>query len=221
MGWQPDHGHSAVGPESEWDDGGPDLVGDVRAALLSDHPLDLLALVSSMLAAIDPRSGNPLDRPRDAPTLTRDTLVESFIEVSQPETSALLAVIAALSTNEAERGRIAQVLERRNHRLPAWLATIGEAQIYRTVEVSETLRDGDDLLLGMRFPSGHELTAVVYIDFNVGTLVKDAFLVPAPIADVAGLMQSEEAADLTANDIPLADVKARIIDAIATAAVTY
>ena len=38
------------------------------------------------------------------------------------------------------------------------------------------LGDGDSLLLGARLP-GYELTAVIYIDHNLGTIVKDAFTV--------------------------------------------
>ena len=43
--------------------------------------------------------------------------------------------------------------------------------------MSHVLGDGDNIMLGARLPGGHELTCVIYIDHNLGTLVKDAFVV--------------------------------------------
>ena len=62
----------------------------------------------------------------------------------------------------------------------------------RVVVSTHVLGDGDNVLLGVRL-AGHELTAVVYIDHNVGTVVKDAFPVPGSVTDVVARMR--EAAD--------------------------
>ncbi|MEP6482494.1 MAG: DUF6398 domain-containing protein [Rhodoglobus sp.] len=88
--------------------------------------------------------------------------------------------------------------------------------------MSHLLRDGDNVIVGVRFPTGDELTAVVYIDHNLGTLVKDAFIVPEPIGDLIGLMQAKvDDPDATFADIPTEDARVRIVDAIATGAITY
>lgn len=50
--------------------------------------------------------------------------------------------------------------------------------------MSHVLRDGDNIMLGSRLPGGHEITCIIYIDHNLGTLVKDSFVVPASIASM-------------------------------------
>jgi hypothetical protein len=66
------------------------------------------------------------------------------------------------------------------------------------------------------------LTVVVYIDHNLGTVVKDAFVVPEPIEDLAEFMRAKAGdPDTQFNDIDRADARARITDAIATGAMTF
>ena len=84
------------------------------------------------------------------------------------------------------RARIRRELAARPKVEPAWLAQLSETSTYRAVRMSHVLGDGDNIMLGARLPGGHELTCVVYIDHNLGTLVKDAFVVPASIADMVG-----------------------------------
>ena len=55
-------------------------------------------------------------------------------------------------------------------------------------EMVHVLRDGDNILLGVELARQHELTAVVYIDHNVGTLVKDAFMLDEPLDVVTAQM---------------------------------
>ena len=64
--------------------------------LADPHPLALLSYVSSLLDALDPRRLSPTDRARGVkPHVSRDELIASFLDRSERETSALLAVIAA------------------------------------------------------------------------------------------------------------------------------
>ncbi len=51
--------------------------------------------------------------------------------------------------------------------------------------MTHVLGDGDDYLLGVTLPSGESLSALVYVDHNLGTVVKDAFVVPEPLEDLA------------------------------------
>src|SRR5260370_42222397 len=111
-------------------------------------------------------------------------LIESFAEVVLPETTALLAALAELSPDELTRARARRALATRPHPVPDWLSRLGEASVYRAVESTHVLGDGDNVLLGARLP-GHELTAIIYIDHNLGTVVKDAFPTPSPVSDVA------------------------------------
>ncbi len=77
------------------------------------------------------------------------------------------------------------------------------------------------MLLGARLP-GQELTAVVYIDHNLGTVVKDAFPVPGPVSEVIEhLREAANDPDITFGDISLADARARIAEAVRLGAITF
>lgn len=194
---------------------------DVRRALADDHPLGLMAFASSLLAMVDRRQVDPFAPGKPAGP-SRQDLLGTFIQVERPETSALLSAIGALGADEIERHRIARVLERRRHTLPAWLAAVDAAVASRTAEVVHVLGDGDNVVVGVRFPAGQELSAVVYIDHNVGTLVKDAFVVPEPAGELLTFMQAKAGdPNTTVADIPAADARARIVDAIEKGAITF
>jgi Domain of unknown function (DUF6398) len=200
-----------------------DLVSDVAKRLGAGEPLDVLEYVSALLAAVDPRGKNPFERERVGRPegATLPTLVESFTEIVLPENTALLAVIAELGPDELTRARARRALATRPHPLPDWLARLGECSVYRAVESTHVLGDGESVLLGARLP-GHELTAVIYIDHNLGTVVKDAFLVPGSIGEVIERMR--EAAndpDVKLSDIGLADARARVAEAIEVGALMF
>ena len=199
-----------------------ELLADVRQQLASGEPLDFLAYVSTLLAAVDPRGENPFERDQGGPDRAAlPTLTESFAEVTLPETTALLAALAEVGPDELTRARARRALAARPHPLPDWLARLGEASVYRVVESTHVLGDGDNVLLGARLP-GYELTAVIYIDHNLGTVVKNAFPVPSPVTDVVGrLRDAADDPDATFRDIVLADARARVAQAIEVGAITF
>ena len=151
--------------------GPPDLLAETRQRLASGDPLDFLTYVSTLLAALDPRAQNPFERGHaDEPGhATLPEVLESFAGVAFPETTALLAAIAELGPDELIRApRARHALATRPHALLDWLARLGGSSVYRAVESTHVLGDGESVLLGARLP-GHELTAVIYIDHNRGT----------------------------------------------------
>ncbi len=203
----------------------PDLLADVRHALTDRHPLSLLSYVSTLLCVTDSRRSHPFAR-ADAPdlrALTREELVRTFVDVPAPETSALLAVIAEMAgDDDVLRARIRRELAARPKVEPACLAKLSETSTYRAVRMSHVLGDGDSIMLGARLPGGHELTCLVYIDHNLGTLVKDAFVVPASIANmVAEFRRVTEDPDTRWDDVSLADARAWVEAAIELAAITF
>lgn len=199
-----------------------DLLADVRQQLTNGEPLDFLAYVSTLLAAVDPRGESPFERDRDGPeSATLAMLTESFAEVVLPETTALLAVLAELGPDELTRARARRALATRPRPVPDWLSRLGEASVYRVVESAHVLGDGDNVLLGTRLP-GHELTAVIYIDHNLGTVVKDAFPVPSPITEVVERMRdAADDPDITFRDIGLADARVRVAQAIEVGVIMF
>ncbi|MGH3568610.1 MAG: DUF6398 domain-containing protein [Pseudonocardia sp.] len=196
---------------------------NVAVALADDHPLALLELVSSLLAALDPRRRSPFEPEPNPDVPSREEIVQTFLDVDLPETSALLAVIAVFCGDEMLRRRAHREITERARPLPRWLADLRHAELAeRVVEVVHVLGDGDNVMVGVRLPDGHELTAVVYIDHNMGTLVKDAFVVPAAVGDVVDLMLTAAGdPDTEARDLHPADARTRIIEAIKRGEITF
>ena len=72
---------------------------NLRGALHSGEPLDLLAKVSSLLTVVDPREYG-FGRRDGEPPWSLGELVELFSGVDRPETSGLLAVVAELAGDD-------------------------------------------------------------------------------------------------------------------------
>ena len=160
------------------------LFQSLRTALRSGEPLDLLAIVSGLLEVTDPRSRDPFATEDQRPSLA--DLVESFVGTPYAETTAALTAIRTLIADEVLSARIGRELDMRRHPMPEWLPALDRAQLDPDVWfMTHVLGDGDDYLLGVTLPSGESLSALVYVDHNMGTVVKDAFVVPEPLEDLA------------------------------------
>lgn len=199
------------------------LLDDVREALRASHPLPLLSWASSLLTVVDPRLTGPFDRPSTDDGPSREGLIASFIDVRRPETTALLEVIAALSDDELEQRRIRRELADRAGKPPRWLRRLLPITVRRTVEMSHVLGDGDNLMLDVVTGNGDPMTVVVYIDHNMGTLVKDAFVIDEPLAALEPEFKraSDGDPDTIFTELDPADARARITDAIDLAAMTW
>lgn len=158
------------------------LLDPLRAGLRSPDPIDLLSTVSALLTVTDPRRVTPFSGPL---TTTRESLVESFIGTQFAETTAALYVIRALLPDPELREEITAELEHRRHPMPLWLTRLEEARVEPDVWfLTHVQGDGDDYLFAVTLATGEEITALVYVDHNMGTLVKDAFPIPQPLSDV-------------------------------------
>jgi hypothetical protein len=197
------------------------LLQSLRQALRSDGPLDLLALVSGLVAVTDPRGRDPFTRDEQRASL--GDLVESFLGTPYAETTSALTAIRALVPDELMRARIGHGLAERRHPMPDWLRGLDQARVEPDVWfLTHVLGDGDDYLLGVTLPSGHSLSALVYVDHNLGTVVKDAFVVPEPLEDLAikvGSVMDDPDQSLTRTDP--ATARAAIEAAIASGVGLY
>ena len=79
----------------------------------------------------------------------------------------------------------------------------------------DVLRDGDNILVMVRTPSGTTMTATVYIDHNMGTVVKDGFVAPADIEKLGELLDESGETGIRFDFLDPADARARIEQAIA------
>ncbi len=199
----------------------------IGQALASGQPLDLLAEVSSLVAALDPRMRHPLETGEEPAAPTLDEVITSFAAVDQVETSALLAGIAHLGPDELGRARARRHLSGRRHDLPGWLVHLGDTEVDRAVEMVHVLGDGDDVLLGLLVPDGAggelPLSVVVYVDHNLGTVAKDAFVVPMAVDDLVELMRQHDELpdDIEWRTLQLDDARARITEAVEHGALLF
>ena len=203
----------------------PELHDIVRAALADPDPLSLLSLVSTLLTSIDPRANrDPFGGPAPVAGMpTREEFAAMFIDVVVPETTAMLAVIGAFSgDDDLLRVRIRRELDTRPPIGVPWLGKLDETVAYRAVRMGHILGDGDNVMLGVRLAGGHELTLIGYIDHNLGGLIKDAFVVSEPIADmVAEYRRIADEPDMIWEELSLADARVWLDEAIAMAAITF
>jgi len=187
-GRQPRRRHPTSRPAGA--DHGPEdqeLFQSLRRALRSGEPLELLAIVSGFLEVTDPRGRDPFAP--DEQRLSLAELVESFVGTPYAETTAALTALRAIGTDEVLAPRIGRELATRRHPLPDWLTRLDQARIDPDVWfMTHVLGDGDDYLIGVTLPSGDALSALVYVDHNLGTVVKDAFVAPEPLESLATQM---------------------------------
>lgn len=197
---------------------------DVARALDSGEPLDLLTLASTMLAVVDPRTRDPFERPDSESNLTIQELAESLIDIEVTETTALLAAIGALSDDPLLKARIRRELSGRAHRLPPWLAELDQTEATRAVTFAHVFGDGDNVMVEVQFPRAEPVTVLIYIDHNLSSVAKNAFVVPGRLDSVIEAMTAHvpasERADVAVVPLDLADAKVRIADAIAIGAMT-
>lgn len=140
--------------------------------------------MSGFLEVTDPRSRDLFARDEQQTSLAE--LVESFIGTSYAETTAALTAMRAMVADEVLAARIGRELATRRHAMPDWLTGLHQAGAEPQVWfLTHVLGDGDDYLFGVKLPSGHALSALVYVDHNLGTVVKDAFVIPEPLEDLA------------------------------------
>lgn len=193
----------------------------LRRALRDPEPISLLMAVSGMLTAVDGRRADPLDRTPVKATL--DTLVASFVGVNVAETTAALTVLAALVPDDQLVQRIDRELSGRRQPMPTWLRGLREARLEPDVWfLTHVLGDGDDYLIGVTLPTGEALSALVYVDHNLGGVVKDAFVAPVSLAEAVDRMRSTtDSVEQTLIRVDAADSRAVIEEAIAHSAMLY
>jgi hypothetical protein len=193
----------------------------VRQALHSPGPLRLLELVSTMLSLVDPRDADPFARDQPARS-TIDDLLRPFRGAARTETTAVLAVIAELTPDPHLQADLRNVVAARDHRLPAWLRSLGDTSVTGAVEMVHVLGDGDDVIVGVRVPPDHELTAIVFIDHNLGSVAKDGFIVPEGLAAMVDQMRRlNDDPDTEWRTLDLADARAWLVDGIDSGACTW
>ncbi len=185
----------------------PDLIRGLRALVAAPTPYDLMAVASSFVEIATERPLKPLGPERMA-QFEGPGFLGSLVDSPRPELIVLGKAMATLLPDTAVVRRL------RNQALPSgapvWASTLDTIEVVGTFVQIEPLRDGENLWVCVRWPHGSEATAVMFVDHNMGSVLKDAFMIPAGAAAVMDMMRraSDDAIDLTPIDP--ADLRARV-----------
>lgn len=205
------------------------LSGTIASALQDPEPLAFLSLASSLASALDPRTASLRDVPDDdlgdlvdaagADSGLANLFIESLIDQDSRETTALLAALAALVPDNHLAQRARRECRRRDHQLPGWLSGLEDSEPGAAASTTHPLGDGENTVVSVLLPGGRPISAVVYIDHNLGTIAKDAFVVPEDAASFGRSFLELAAGDEELDVIELdpAEARARIAQAIEAA----
>jgi hypothetical protein len=188
----------------------------IRSALASPGPVDLLALVSTMLGVAardvyEPFRGTRRDRGQ----MSIEDLIETLVEADCIESTAVLAVMELLSQDGAVRARVRRELQARPVFTPSWLTALHQATPYAAVESAHVLGDVNELMIAVNLPGGQEFSVVVSIDHNLGSAVTDAFVVPESLGQLLDSVRGElTVRGSTWGDLDLAGARSQIMAAV-------
>lgn len=146
-------------------------------------------LVSTLVSALEGSEEAGSDELAGA-RLDLGQLVETFLDVDIAETTAALHVIAALTTDEMLRARALRGVGQRRQPMPELARTLGDVVVTHAVAVTDTFGDGENLVLGLAWPGGQHVSVIVYVDHNLGTVVKDAFFVAETPEAIVGTLRT-------------------------------
>lgn len=188
------------------------LLDEMREVLDAGHPLPVLGFVSVLILGTTPQ---PLQKPQEKPP-TIGELVTAFENVETRETTALLAALGEMLIDDDElRARCRRTVAARTDPLPRWLIDLRHTAIHRAVRMTtgrgESGSEGDELILGVRFPDGQEMACAAHVDLRHTATIYDAFFVPGSIEAVLDVARANNTdPDTTFADVDLADARAAL-----------
>lgn len=201
-----------------------DLSADLDELLRDSHPLSLLQMTSEMLSSHDPH----LDRANSSANADAVAqLCEALDEAGQRQTNALLKLLVEMTDDRFRRDRYGRSIAARRHAIPGWLLRLDQVKPTRVLQMGHVLGDGDNIVVGVALPGNREMSILIYIDHNMGTLVKDAFITDMPVDELIESWLSFDdgpgnpVTDARIVDISPADARARISAAIELGSITF
>lgn len=175
-------------------------------------PIPTLEAASALVATT---SRSARDHGDDGTSLDLAELLGSFLDAPFPVMRVLATAMLPMLDDELLAHRIRHQLER--SRIPAapdWLDDLGEPEPAGTLRIPDPLGDGENILVSVAWRGRRAGTVMIYIDHNMGTIVKDAFVVPEGLDGARALWAGVAGDEAVLEEIDPADAKARITEAI-------
>ncbi|MBO0813210.1 MAG: hypothetical protein J2P23_14365 [Microlunatus sp.] len=168
------------------------LLAGIAEDLTAKHPLGFLVSASGISHVLAPRGaaevggvGQTRDpgpaefEPRDLPDLA--DMQSMLIESGQMPGQAMAYVLARLSRSDLDRSRVDRALGPAVSRLPRWVRELDRALPTDACVTLDPLLAGANVAVGVWLPSGHDLTIVGFIDFDLGDVLTDGFVMDESI----------------------------------------
>lgn len=149
-------------------------------------------------------------------TTSIDDLMESFIGSGIPAMHRLAEAVLTLHPDPTWCAAWRPVLTEsaRPGPKPAWMAGMADITITGAESHGHLTGDGENVAIGWRWPDGSEAVALVYVDFNHGTTLRDGFTVPDSLTSVGGMVDRSGRLDgIERSPLDLAEARARIEEA--------
>jgi hypothetical protein len=205
------------------DNGGADQFLDtIEAALADPHPLPLLLMASAIVATLDPEHHSTaafVSGHRREASIGLTEFCESLLNAGEKRSLALAAVIAEITGNGVLSARTQRETLALNEPLPEWIRRLDQTRVTGVIAMTDMLGDGQNIVVEASLPD-HVLSAVVYVDHNMGTVVKDGFFLPASLNQVKAAWRRAEdqranlRSDSDVTELSQADARARLVEAI-------
>lgn len=196
---------------------GEDFLARLERAVDARHPLELLRLASSILSALDPRTGSGAEGEEVSVSVFADAL----LAVGRRQTDALASVIGAMSPEEEIRERTRREVVSRRLPVPGWVKRIDQTEPVRASAMTHVFADGEDVAVEVRLPDDRLFLVMAYVDHNLGTVLADAFVVDDNLAHVLRHWHEADRSGASEDqDLPLSQARARLAEAIETGART-
>lgn len=197
--------------------GEPEVVRRLRRSVEAG----LVATLEAASTFVELGTARPLDtfpgRP-DGPVERTDLteLLDTFVEAPFPAMHVLASAMLPMLDDEVLAHRVRRNLSGvPTAAAPDWLDVLERPEPAGAKLMTDPLGDGDNVMIAMSWPGRRAAVAIVYIDHNMGTLVKDAFVVPDTLeAVVDHFVGADARARSRLSDIDPADARARISEAI-------
>lgn len=156
------------------------LLTEVHARLPDPDPMALVGFVSGLIAATDGRHGFA----DHSPAALID-LVEAFLELDLPETTAVLQVMSRFLRDAHVRRRIRATLDHRSATLPRWLENLDDTTVSDAFRLVAAIDATTGLALGVTWPDGTETCCVALFGRGTNPAIRDALPSPWPLDETA------------------------------------